>query len=124
MIIPDKYPSQARTLELHLNLFNNQHCVRVTPIQRLRSKILLLKLPRKTNLVVPEEANTIYALILTLTTQKYTDNDVWKVLFQVLFVCHSYSAILLFLHTYHSTFFIFLYFGGNSMQLLIIINQN
>ena len=34
----------------------------------------------QTNLVTLEAANTTYALILILTTQKYTDIDVWKIL--------------------------------------------
>ena len=40
-----------------------------------RSMILLPKVFRKTNLVNLEAANTTYALILILTTQKYTDID-------------------------------------------------
>ena len=96
MIDPNKHPSQAQTLKLHMNLCNNHHHDRMTTLQGLRLTILLPKLFRKTNLVFLEEAKTTYALILTLITQKYTNIDMCKRLIQLLFVSHPYSLPFLF----------------------------
>ena len=70
MIVPNKHPSQARTLKLHMNLCNNHHQGRVTTLQRLKSTTLIPKLFRKTNVANLEAANTAYAQILTLITQR------------------------------------------------------
>ena len=86
MIIPNKQSSHARTLKLDMNLWNNHNRGRVTFVQRLKSTILLPNLFHKMNLIVPEAANTTYALTLALITQKYTDIDLWKILFQP-FLC-------------------------------------
>ena len=119
MITPDKYPCQARTMKLHMNLCNNHHRGRVTTIQRLRSTILLPNVFRKTNLVVLEAAKTFYTPIPTLTTQKNTDIDDCKVLLQPLFVCNSYSPFLPFSRTHQSTSFLSLFWG----QVHIITNH-
>ena len=52
----------------------------------LEIMILLPKTFRKTNLVILEAANTTYALIQILITQKYTDINLCKVLFEPLCV--------------------------------------
>ena len=78
-IFPKKHPSQSRTLKLNMNPCNNYHRDRVTTLQPLRSTILLSKLFSKANLVIIEAATTIYTLILTLMTQKFTDIDVCKI---------------------------------------------
>ena len=88
MIIPSKHPSQPRTLKLHMNLSHNRHRDRVITLQRLRSTILLSKLPCRMNLVILEAATTTYALILTLSTQKNAETDVCKILIHPLFVRH------------------------------------
>ena len=79
----------------------------MTHIQRLRSTNLLSKIFRKTNLVILEEANTTYALILILITQNYTDTEVCKFLIQPFFVRHTHSLPLLFsfFRTHQSNFF-------------------
>ena len=82
IIVPNKHPSQARTLKLHVNLRHNHHRDRVTPLQRLKPTILLPGIIRKTNLVILEAADTIYVPIQILIIQKYTDIDVCKILFQ------------------------------------------
>ena len=69
----------------------------MTPLQHLRSMILLLKIFREPNLVILEEAHTTYALIQTLNTQKYTDIDVRKISIQSLFVRNNHS-LTSFLH--------------------------
>ena len=79
--LPNKHPSQARTLKLHVNLCHNPHRSRVTTLQRLISTILLPKILRKTNLFFLEAVNTTYDLNLILITQKYTEIDVCKILF-------------------------------------------
>ena len=84
LITPQKQLSQIRTLKLHMNLCNNHSRGRVTPLQRLRSTMLLLNVFRKMSLVFLEAANTTYALILTLTSQRYADIVVCKILFQPL----------------------------------------
>ena len=73
--------------------------------------ILLLKIFHKKYLVILEAADTIYALMLILITQKPTDIDVRKILFKPFFVRHSQSIFFLLLHTHHSIFFLF--FGAN-----------
>ena len=97
MIIPNKHLSQGQTPKLHVNLCHNHHQRRVTRLQRLKSTILLPKLFRKSNLVILEEANTTYALILILITQNYTDIDVRKKPIQPLscafFTLYFYFAI-------------------------------
>ena len=81
----------------------------MTPLQRLRSMTLLPKTFRKTYLVILEAANTTYAPILILTTQKYTDIDVRKILIQPLFVrdVHPLPLSLSFFRTQHPNFFFF-----------------
>ena len=118
LIIPNKHPNQVRTLKLHVNLCHNHHQGRVTTLQHLRSMTLLPNLFRKLNLVLLEAANTTYALILILITQKCTDIDVCKTLFQPLFVCPSH--FLIFSHTHHSTFACFFpIFWGKFIYILI-----
>ena len=114
-IVTNKHPSQVRTLKLHVNLCHHHHRSKVTTLQRLRSMIFVPKLFRKTHLVILEAANTNYALIPTLITQKYTDIDMCKLLFlfQPLlraiqyffafvfyFFAHTASKISLFVGTY------------------------
>ena len=111
MIILKKHPSQLRTLKLHVSLHTRHHWGKVTTLQRLRLTILLLKSPRKMRLVILEYANTTYATILTLIAQKTAEIDVSKILFWPFFVCHSYSTILSFSHTHHSTFSFSLFWG-------------
>ena len=55
-------------------------------------------------------ANTTYALILTLFSQGYTDIEVCKILFQPLFVRHSYYLLLLF--SFFCTRFVQFFFSG------------
>ena len=57
------------------------HQRRVTLLQRLTATILQLKVFTKRNLITLEAANTTYAPIPILFTQKYTDIDVCKNLF-------------------------------------------
>ena len=78
MIVPNKHPTQARKLKSHMNPCTKHRRSKVTTLQRLRSTILPLKFFQETSLVVLEAENTIYALILILITQKYTDNEVCK----------------------------------------------
>ena len=85
MITPNTYLSQVPTLKLHVNLSHNQ---RVTLLQRVTSTILQMKIFPKRNITLLEAVNTTYALIPILITQRYTDIDVCKTLFQPLFVCH------------------------------------
>ena len=96
-----------------MNPCNNHHRSKVTTLQRLRSTIRLSELPRKLNLVILEVANTTYAPILILITQKYIEIDVWKVLFQPIscafFTLYFYSFI--FSHSLHSNFFLFSFRG-------------
>ena len=110
MIVPSKHPNQARTLKLHVKLYHNQHRGKVATLQRLRSTILLPKLFHKTNLVIPEAANTTYALILILNTQKYKDIDVCKILFQPL-LCALLILQLYVCRTHIIQFFFFLFWG-------------
>ena len=91
--IPHKHLSQIRTLKLHIKLRNNQHGDRVTTLQRSRSTTLIPKLFRQTNLVFLEAENTTCALILSLITQKYTDNVVCKILFKP----PSYAFLILYI---------------------------
>ena len=111
LIVPNKHLSQARTSELHMNLYNNHHRDRVTTLQRLRSTILPQKFFRKTKLVILETAKTTYTLTLILITQQYTDTDVRKSLFQPF----SYAIIILyffFFRTHINPLSCFLYFCG------------
>ena len=82
MIFPNKHLSRIRTLKLHVKLCNNHHRGGVTTLQYLRLMIPLPKLFHQTKLVIREAANTLYALILILISQKYMDIVVYKVLFQ------------------------------------------
>ena len=77
----------------------------------MRSTILLLKIFRKTNLVILEAAKIIFALILNLITQKYTDIEVCKFLFQPLLCTISLFTFTFstFSHTLYSTFSFFFY---------------
>ena len=117
-IVPNKHPSEALTLKRHMNLCHNHHRGRVITLQRLRSTILLPNIFRNLSLVIIEAANTTHALSLTLTTQKYTDIDVCKILFQHLFVCHSHFQFLPSSHTHHSTF-LFSNLGAYSFKYFI-----
>ena len=81
-ILPNKHPIPTRTLKLHVNLCHNRHRGRVTTQQRLRSTILLPNLFRKTNLVILDAANPTHAQVVILVTQKYTDTNASKILFQ------------------------------------------
>ena len=108
MMIPNKHLSQVQTLKLHVNLRHNHHHGPVTPLQRLRSMILLPKRPRKTYLVILEAAIITYALILLLITQNYTDIDVRKNLFKPLFMRYPHSLFFSFAHIIQ----IFSFFGG------------
>ena len=109
---PQKHLSQIQTLKLHMNLCNNHHRGRMTTLQRWRSTILLPKLTRETNLAILEDANTTYALIFSLISQRYTDIDVCKILSQpfscAILTLHFYHFFASFSHTHHSKFF----FGG------------
>ena len=110
MIVPNKFPNQTRTLNLHVNLGHNHHRGRMTTLQRLRSRILLTKLFLKTNLVIPEAENTTYALILTLITQNYADIEVRIILIQLLLcasLIHFIHFFLFFTHTLFKLFFLF-----------------
>ena len=78
--MPNTYMSQSPTLKLHVNLSHSHHQRRVTLLQRLTATILQLKIFPKRNLITLEEANTTYAPIPILITQKYTDIDVCKTL--------------------------------------------
>ena len=113
MIVPNKHPSHARILKLHLNLCNNHHHGRVTTLQRMRSTILKPKLDRKMSLVNLEAVNTTYALIPILSTSENTEFHVCKFSFQPLFVCHSYSSVRFFCT--HSFSFV----GANSYKNII-----
>ena len=73
--------SQSPTLKLHVNLSHSHHQRRVTLLQRLTATILQLKIFPKRKIITLEEANTTYAPIPILITQKYTDIDVCKTLF-------------------------------------------
>ena len=73
--------SQSPTLKLHVSQSRSHHQRRVTLLQRLTASILQLKILSKRNLITLEEANTTYAPIPILITQKYTDIDVCKTLF-------------------------------------------
>ena len=73
--------SQSPTPKLHVNLSHSHHQRRVPILQRLRATILQLKKIPKRNLITLEAANTTYAPIPILITQKYTDIDVCKTLF-------------------------------------------
>ena len=112
MIIPSKYSSQARTLKLYVNLRHNQQYGSVIPLQRLKSTILLPKTFRKTYLVILQAANTFYALILILITQKYTDIDVNKILIQPL-SCACFHSFISYCHFFAQIIQIFLFFGAN-----------
>ena len=116
MKVPNKYQSQARTVKLHVYLCHNHNRGRAKTLQRLASTILLSKLLREANLVILEAANTIYALILILNTQKYTDTDVCKNLFKPLSMCYSHSLFNFLSHTHHSIFFSF---GANAYKYFI-----
>ena len=72
--------------------------------------IPLLKIFRKSNLVILGEADTIYALIPILITQNYTDTEVCKNSIQPFFVCHTHSfhLPLSFFRTHHSFSSLFL----------------
>ena len=113
MIVPNKHLSQVQTLKLHVNLCHNHHHGTITPLQPLESTIPLLKIFLKPNLFILEAAITIYALILILITQNYTDTDVCKSLIQPLFVRQADYLRLpfSFFRTHHSTFFFIL--GAN-----------
>ena len=76
-INPNKHPIQVRTLKLNVNLCHIHHWGRVITLQRLKSTTLLLRIVRKTNLVSLEAADTTYALIQILFTQK--KNRFWRV---------------------------------------------
>ena len=73
--------SPAPTRKLHVNLSHSHHQRRVTLLQRLTATILQLKTFPKRNLITLEAANTTYAPIPILITQKNTDIDVRKTLF-------------------------------------------
>ena len=76
--------SQSPTLKLHVNLSHSHHQRRVTLLQRLTATILQLKIFPKTNLSTLEAANTTYAPIPAIITQKYTDIDLCKTSFEPL----------------------------------------
>ena len=98
-------------MKLHMDLRHNRHSAKVTPLQRLRSTILLPQIFRKTNLVILEAANKTCALIITLITQKNTDINVCKKFIPALF-CVTFSSFIFtfFAHTLF-IFFIFLFWG-------------
>ena len=97
LIVPNKHPSQARTLKLHMNPCNNHHRCRVTTLQHLSSTILLPRIFIRTNLVFLEAAKTTYTLILLLITQKQTDIDVCKILTQL----PLYAILFLYFYYIH-----------------------
>ena len=91
----------------------------MTPLRRLKIKILLPRTSRKSNLIIVDAVNTTCTLTLILITQRYTDFEVRKNLFWALssFVCHSHCLSLtflsFFLHTHththtHTSFTFFL----------------
>ena len=110
MVIPRIHPSQARSSKLYVNLCHNHHRGRVITLERLRSTILLPKLFRKKNLIFIEAANTTYALILIIITQKYTDFDVCKILFQPP-LCAIHIIELYVCRTHIFQFFLFFILG-------------
>ena len=112
MITPNMYLSQVPTLKLHVNLSHNHHQCKVTPLQRLTATIQQLKIFPKKNLITLKAVNTIYAPILILITQKWTDINVCNTLFFPLFVCQFalHFCSLFFAHT-SSTSFIFIFLG-------------
>ena len=116
MIVPHEHLSQVRTLKLHINLCNSHHRGRVTTLQSLRATIVLPKnIPQKK--VILEAAKTTYALFLTLFTQKYTENDMCKILFQPL-SCAIPNICFYFFHLFRTQIILFFLFWGR-----IHINQ-
>ena len=85
------------------------HRGRVTTFQRLISTILLLKLFRKTNLVILEAVNTTSALILT--TQKHTEIYVCRNLFSPP-LCNLHSLFLLFPYLFCTHIILFSILGA------------
>ena len=94
MVVQNKHLSQTWTLKPIMNLQRIHHHERVTPIRRPKSAILLPKFFRKTNVIILEAVITTNAPIPI--TQKYTDNDLRKKLFQPLgcaiLTLHLYSV--------------------------------
>ena len=80
--VPNKHPIPRRTLKLQVNLCHNHHRGRLTTHQGLRSTILLPNLFRKMNLAILDSSNPTHAQVLIVNTQKYTDIDASKILFQ------------------------------------------
>ena len=113
MIDPNKHLSQVQTQKLHVNLCHNHHRGRVTPFT-LEINDPTTEISSKTNLVILEAANTTYALIPTLITQKYTVIDVCKNFIHAPFrVPLSFSKFFS-LNAHHSTFACFFYFLGKT----------
>ena len=79
--MPNTYMSQSPTLKIHVNLSHSHHQRRVTLLERLTAAILQLNIFPKRNVITLEAANTTYASIPILITQKYSDIDVCKALF-------------------------------------------
>ena len=94
VIVPNKHLNQIRTSNLDMNLFNNHHRCTVIPLLPVESKTLLSKFFLKTILIILEAVYTTCALILNLTTQNYTDIDLWKKSLQPLFCVISISHFL------------------------------
>ena len=111
MTARNTFMTQVPTPKLHVNLTHNHHQCKLTPLQRLRTTFLQLKVFPKRNLTLLEAENTIYAPIPILITQKYTDIDVCKILFSAPFL--RVIIIFHFIFCAHSThFFSFSFLGA------------